>query len=82
MILDTIFRLLYLVLWLFDVALVIYVLMSWLRPTANKWTEMLRKVVEPVLTPIRRILVEKLPPRWSFPKSQPNRLPLRKPDPA
>ena len=29
MILDTIFRLLYLVLWLFDVALVIYVLMSW-----------------------------------------------------
>ena len=36
MILDTMFRLLYLVLWLFDVALVIYVLMSWLRPTASR----------------------------------------------
>ena len=38
MILDTIFRLLYLVLWLVDEALVIYELMSWLRPTENKWT--------------------------------------------
>ncbi len=63
---DLVFRLLYLVLWLFDVALLIYVAMSWLRPTANRWTELLRKIVEPVLNPIRRILVEKLPPRWQI----------------
>lgn len=66
MILDWIFRLLYLALWLFDVALVVYVLLSWLRPSANRWTEGLRKVVEPVLTPIRRVLTEKLPPRWQI----------------
>ena len=60
---DLVFRILYLALWLFDVALLIYVAMSWLRPTANRWTELLRKIVEPVLNPIRRILVEKLPPR-------------------
>ena len=35
---DLVFRILYLALWLFDVALLIYVAMSWLRPTANRWT--------------------------------------------
>ena len=49
---DLVFRILYLALWLFDVALLIYVAMSWLRPTANRWTELLRKIVEPVLNPI------------------------------
>ena len=66
MIIDAIFRILYLLLWLFDVALLIYVALSWLRPAANRWTELLRKIVEPVLTPIRRILAEKLPPRWQI----------------
>ncbi len=63
---DLVFRILYLILWLFDVALLVYVAMSWLRPTANRWTELLRKIVEPVLNPIRRVLVEKLPPRWQL----------------
>lgn len=53
-------------LWLFDVALLLYVLLSWLRPAANRWTELLRGVVEPVLTPIRRVLVAKLPARWQI----------------
>ena len=66
MIVDWIFRLLFLGLWLFDVALLIYVALSWLKPAANRWTELLRKFVEPVLTPIRRVLVEKLPPRWQI----------------
>ena len=35
---DLVFRILYLALWLFDVALLIYVAMSWLRPTANRWS--------------------------------------------
>ncbi|MDO4837293.1 MAG: YggT family protein [Clostridia bacterium] len=54
------------VLWLFDVCLLLYVLLSWLKPASNKWTELLKRVVEPVLTPIRRVLVAKLPARWQI----------------
>ncbi len=54
------------VLWLFDVCLLLYVLLSWLKPASNRWTELLKRVVEPVLTPIRRVLVAKLPPRWQI----------------
>ena len=32
----------------------------------SRWTELLRKIVEPVLNPIRRVLVEKLPPLWQL----------------
>lgn len=58
------YRLIDLVLSLFDLALLIYVVLSWVRPAANRWTELLRRIVEPVLTPIRRFLVAKLPGRW------------------
>ncbi len=61
-----VYRIIRLAMWLFDVALLLYVLLSWLRPAANRWTELLRRVVEPVLTPIRRVLVEKLPARWQI----------------
>ncbi len=54
------------VLWLFDVCLLLYVLLSWLKPASNRWTELLKRVVEPVLTPIRRVLVAKLPARWQI----------------
>lgn len=60
------YRLIRLAMWLFDVALLLYVVLSWLRPAANRWTELLRRVVEPVLTPIRRVLMEKLPARWQI----------------
>lgn len=51
---------------LFDLALLIYVIISWLKPASNQWIELLRRIVEPVLTPIRRILVAKLPARWQI----------------
>jgi uncharacterized protein YggT (Ycf19 family) len=54
------------ILWLFDVCLLLYVLLSWLKPAANRWTELLKRIVEPVLTPIRRVLVAKLPARWQI----------------
>lgn len=41
-----------------------YVALSWLRITPNKWTELLRRLVEPVLAPIRRFLIRKLPNQW------------------
>ena len=35
---------------LYELPILLYVLLSWLRPAANRWTEMLRSVVEPLLT--------------------------------
>ena len=49
---------------LYELAILLYVLLSWLRPAANRWTELLRSAVEPLLTPIRRLLIAKLPSRW------------------
>lgn len=58
------YRLLNAALSLFELALFIYVLLSWIHPAANRWTELLRRIVEPVLTPIRRFLVSRLPGQW------------------
>lgn len=60
------FMLLNMLLSLYELALFIYVVMSWLRPAANRWTELLRRIVEPVLMPVRRFLVAKLPSRWQM----------------
>jgi len=51
---------------IYSLALLIYVVMSWLHPIRNKWTELLRSVVEVVLTPIRRIITQYLPKRWQI----------------
>ena len=61
-----IFTLLSWALSLFELALLVYVILSWVRPAANQWTELLRAIVEPVLRPIRRILMAKLPVRWQI----------------
>ena len=50
-----------LVLNLFSLCLWIYVILSWIRPASNRWTELLRSIVEPVLTPIRNFLRQHLP---------------------
>ena len=46
---------------LYEVVLFIYVVLSWIHPAANKWTELVRSLVEPVLAPIRRLLRQHLP---------------------
>ena len=51
---------------LYRLCIIAYVALSWLRITANKWTELLRRLVEPVLTPIRRLLVRRLPSQWQM----------------
>ena len=61
-----IIRIINLALELFDLALLIYVIISWLKPASNQGIELLRRIVEPVLTPIRRVLVAKLPARWQI----------------
>ena len=59
-------KLLQLVKWVFEVSLLLYVAISWLSIPANRWTELLRGLVEPVLTPIRAVLTEKLPVRFQI----------------
>lgn len=51
---------------LYRLAVIIYVVLSWLRIPANRWTELLRRLVEPVLSPIRRMLVRRLPSNWQM----------------
>lgn len=51
---------------LYRFAVIAYVAISWLRIPANQWTELLRRLVEPVLMPIRRILVRRLPSNWQM----------------
>lgn len=46
---------------LFSILLLIYVLLSWIHPVQNKWTELVRGLVEPVLNPVRRFLQKNAP---------------------
>lgn len=46
---------------LFDLLLLIYVILGWVRIRENRWTVLLRSVVEPVLNPIRAFLAARWP---------------------
>lgn len=46
---------------LFDLLLLVYVILGWVRIRENRWTVLLRSVVEPVLNPIRAFLNAHLP---------------------
>ena len=51
---------------LFSLALLVYCIISWFYPVRNKWTELLRTVVETVLNPVRRLLAQHVPQRWQL----------------
>lgn len=53
-----------LALMLFELALIAYIIISWIKPASNRWIELLNSVVEPILVPIRKILVQKLPSKY------------------
>lgn len=53
-----------LVLRLYRLALIAYVILSWIRIPANQWTELLRRVIEPVLQPVRVFLRRKVPDKY------------------
>ena len=61
-----IYRLLSAVISAYELALFVYVILSWVSIRANYWTELLRSVVEPPLRPIRRFLMRVIPLRWQF----------------
>lgn len=48
-------------LWLYNLLVVAYVILSWVRIPANKWTELLRSVVEPGLALTRKLMDRFLP---------------------
>lgn len=41
-----------------------YCILSVIGIPANRWTELLRSVIEPFLVPIRKLLAQKLPASW------------------
>lgn len=52
------------VLSLYQLLLIAYVVISLLKIPANRWTELLRSVVEPVLGHVRRLVNKYLPERF------------------
>lgn len=46
---------------LYDLGLLIYVLLSWVPMQPNSFTIFLRRIMEPVLTPIRGLIVRLMP---------------------
>ena len=50
----------------YKLAIVAYVIINLLRVPANKWTEMLRSIIEPLLAPLRRLLGRYLPEKWQI----------------
>ena len=55
------YRLFSTVCWLLRVLIIIYCAISWLRIPENRWTTLLRRVLEPLLQPIRGRLRAILP---------------------
>ena len=48
----------------YKLLVIAYVVISLMGISANKWTELLRSVVEPLLLPIRKLLAQYLPKNW------------------
>lgn len=61
-----IYKLIHTLLELYKLALIAYVVLAWLHVPANRWTELLRRVVEPALNPVRVFLRRKLPAQWQI----------------
>lgn len=51
---------------LYKLALVAYVVLSWLHVPSNQWTVLLQRLVEPVLKPVRAFLRKYLPSQWQI----------------
>ena len=50
----------------YKLLVIAYVVISLMGISANKWTELLRSVVEPLLLPIRKLLAQYLPKAWQI----------------
>ena len=50
----------------YKLLVIAYCVISLMGISANKWTELLRSVVEPLLLPIRKLLAQYLPKSWQI----------------
>ena len=50
----------------YKLAIIAYFIIDLLHVPANKWTEMLRSIIEPVREPIRKLLARCLPAQWQI----------------
>ena len=50
----------------YKLLVIAYCVISLMGIAANKWTELLRSVVEPLLLPIRKLLAQYLPRTWQI----------------
>ena len=50
----------------YKLLVIAYCVISLMGISANKWTELLRSVVEPLLLPIRKLLAQYLPKQWQI----------------
>lgn len=48
----------------YKLLIIAYCILSVIGISANRWTELLRSVIEPFLAPIRRLLAQKLSASW------------------
>lgn len=48
----------------YRLAIIAYIIIKLIGMNANKWTELLASVIEPLLVPIRRLLAKYLPRKW------------------
>ena len=49
---------------LYKLLIIVYCVISLMKISANKWTELLRSIIEPLLIPIRKLLAQYLPKNW------------------
>ena len=63
---STIFGLIDGLLDVYKLAVIAYCVISLMGVNANKWTELLRSIVEPLLIPIRKLLAQHLPRQWQI----------------
>ncbi|HEY9179167.1 MAG TPA: YggT family protein [Candidatus Baltobacteraceae bacterium] len=54
------------VLWLYLLAMLVYAVTSWVPDLRGNWVRYLAAVIEPVLTPVRRIVPPAAGIDWSF----------------
>ena len=50
----------------YKLLVIAYCVISLMGISANKWTELLRSVVEPLLLPIRKLVAQYLPKAWQI----------------
>ncbi len=48
----------------YRLAIIAYIIIKLIGMSANKWTEMLASIIEPLLAPIRKLLAKYLPRKW------------------